>query len=73
MSCADINWGLGGPNGVVWRKKKFSIFFTLFMWAWIFGISGLGMIDFSKISNERSDLKMDHMSEFLSEFAHSGV
>ena len=43
------------------------------MWAWIFGISGSRIINFYKISNERSDFKMDHMSELLSELAHFGI
>ena len=76
MSYADIIWGLGGRNGVLGRKKKFCIFFTFFMCGRIFGMSGSRIINFSKISkisNERSELKMSHMSEFLSEFAHSGV
>ena len=30
MSCADINWGLGGPNGVLCGKRKIFDFFHIF-------------------------------------------
>ena len=57
-------------------NAKFSIFSELFMCGRILSISGMGIMDFpkiSKISNDRSDFKMDHIIEFLSEFAHFGV
>ena len=68
------NLGVRGPKWSSWaEKKKFCIFFTFFMCGRIFGMPGSRIINFSKISNERSELKMSHMSEFLSEFSHSGV
>ncbi len=48
MSYRDKNWGLGVPKGVFWWKQKFLFFSTFFIWAWIFSISGMDIIDFSK-------------------------
>ena len=68
--------GFGPPKGVLLQKKKFFIFRDIFMRSRNLGIADLAIMDFSKIlkiSNERSDLKMDHMSEFVSDFAHSEI
>ena len=70
------NWGLGGRKGGLSQKNKIFHFFHIFHRRINFQRISLRFFLFPgnlKNPNYRSDFKINHMSEFLSDFAQSGV